>query len=147
MSSSWETGSLFFMKLSSNARTPKRGSDRAAGLDLFAAEDHCIPPGGRACVKTDIVVEIPPGCYGRIAGRSSLAVRAGVDVGGGVVDQDFRGPIGVVLFNHGSGDFLVKKNDRIAQLIIEKIVSAVPVEVDSLGTTDRGSGGFGSTGV
>ena len=94
-----------------------------------------------------IPVEVPPGCYGRIAPRSGLAVRAGVDVGGGVIDQDFRGPIGVILLNHGSGDFLVKKDDRIAQLIIEKIVSAVPVEVDSLGTTDRDSGGFGSTGV
>ena len=144
--SSWETGRLFFMKLSPDARSPKRGSDRAAGLDLFAAEDACIPPGGRACIKTDIAVEIPPGCYGRIAPRSGLALHAGIDVGGGVVDEDFRGPVGVILFNHGSSDFLVKKNDRIAQLIIEKVVAVVPSEVDCLGATVRGSGGFGSTG-
>ena len=137
---------LRFVKLSAYASTPIRSSFDAAGLDLFSAEDIAIAPGGRACVATDIMVEVPHGFYGRVAPRSGLALKFGINVGGGVIDADFRGNIGVILFNHGDDVFSVRKFDRIAQLVIEKIAVLVPTEVSSLDQTARGSDGFGSTG-
>ena len=138
---------LRFVKMSSRASSPVRGSADAAGLDLRAAESISIPAGGRACVKTDLQVAIPVGYYGRIAARSGLALKYGVAVGGGVVDADFRGGVGVILFNHGEEAFQVHCHDRIAQLIIEAIICPTPVEVASLEETVRGAGGFGSTGT
>ena len=106
-----------------------------------------IPPGGRAVVATDLSIACPAGTYGRIAPRSGLAVKKGIDVGAGVVDADYRGPVGVVLFNLGSEEFQVNEGDRIAQLVLEQIIMS-PIEVvDKLDETVRGSGGFGSTGV
>ena len=98
-------------------------------------------------MPTDLSVSVPPGTYGRIAPRSGLALRCGVDVGAGVVDSDYRGPVGVILFNHSDTDFSISAGDRIAQLILEKIEQADVVETDELGSTERGHGGFGSTGV
>lgn len=85
-----------------------------------------------------------------LAPRSGLALKNGIDVGAGVIDYDYRGNVGVILFNHNDSEFVVKEGDRIAQLILEKIVMADPVEVaadEDLPSTERGSGGFGSTGV
>ena len=90
---------------------------------------------------------IPEGHYGRVAPRSGLAVKNFIDVGAGVIDCDYRGALGVVLFNHSADDFHIKPGDRIAQLIIEKISTPDVVEVDDLDETARGAGGFGSTGV
>lgn len=87
------------------AKLPVRGSAQAAGYDLFACEDAVIPKGGRAVVQTGIHVALPEGHYGRVAPRSGLAVKHGIDVGAGVVDSDYRGLLGVVLFNFGSDDF------------------------------------------
>jgi len=87
------------------AKLPVRGSTQAAGYDLFACEDAVIPKGGRAVVQTGIHVALPEGHYGRVAPRSGLAVKHGIDVGAGVVDSDYRGLLGVVLFNFGSDDF------------------------------------------
>ena len=84
---------LCFTKLSSQARAPVKGSERAAGFDLFSAETVIIQPGGRACVKTDLQLAIPPGCYGRVAPRSGLALKHGIDVGTGVVDADYKGNV------------------------------------------------------
>lgn len=84
-------------------------------------------------------------CYK--APRSGLALKHAIDVGAGVIDADYRGPVGVVLFNHSDSDFEVKHGDRIAQLIIQQIVIPDVLEVEDLDTTDRGAGGFGSTGV
>ena len=92
-------------------------------------------------------MNIPVTCYGRIAPRSGLAWKKHIDVGAGVIDADYRGNVGVVLFNHGEEDLQVKRGDRIAQLILEKISYADIVEVDDLDATARGDGGFGSTGV
>ncbi|AXA52089.1 dUTP pyrophosphatase [Malassezia restricta] len=128
------------------AKLPVRGSAQAAGYDLFACEDAVIPKGGRAVVQTGIHVALPEGHYGRVAPRSGLAVKHGIDVGAGVVDSDYRGLLGVVLFNFGSDDFQFRAGDRIAQLVIEKISTPDVEEVDSLDDTTRGSGGFGSTG-
>mmetsp|Transcript_16270 Transcript_16270/g.24608 ORF Transcript_16270/g.24608 Transcript_16270/m.24608 type:complete len:210 (-) Transcript_16270:548-1177(-) len=133
--------------LSDKATIPTRGSPESAGLDLSSAESVTIPSGQRKVVKTDLSIACPQGTYARIAPRSGLAVKHGLDVGAGVVDADYRGPVGVVLFNLGENDYTVQPGDRIAQLILEQICMADVVTVDSLDETQRGSAGFGSTGV
>ncbi|XP_075132302.1 deoxyuridine 5'-triphosphate nucleotidohydrolase, mitochondrial isoform X1 [Leptodactylus fuscus] len=137
---------LRFAKLSENAYTPTRGSARAAGYDLYSAYDYVIGPQDKAIVKTDIQICVPSGCYGRVAPRSGLAAKHFIDVGAGVVDEDYRGNVGVVLFNFGKEPFTVKKGDRVAQLICERIVYPDLEEVKVLDDTERGAGGFGSTG-
>ncbi len=134
-------------RLSENAIVPKRGSPLSAGYDLSSAEETVIPAGGKGIVKTDLSIACPVGTYGRIAPRSGLAVKKFIDVGAGVVDADYRGPVGIVLFNFGSNDFHVQPGDRIAQLILEKVCMADVMEVDELTDTVRGEGGFGSTGI
>ena len=121
---------LKFHKLSSNAMAPVRGSEFAAGMDLFAAEAKTIPSKGRALVKTDLQVALPDGCYGRIAPRSGLAYKKGIDVGAGVIDQDYRGNVGIILFNFGDDDFVVEQGDRIAQFILERIFIPTLVECE-----------------
>ncbi|XP_004931317.1 deoxyuridine 5'-triphosphate nucleotidohydrolase [Bombyx mandarina] len=137
---------LKFTRLSENAFQPVRGSEKAAGIDLMSAYDYTVPARGKELVKTDLQIELPPGCYGRVAPRSGLALKNFIDVGAGVIDEDYRGNVGVVLFNHSDTDFSVKKGDRIAQLICEKIYYPVLQEVANLSVTQRGDGGFGSTG-
>ncbi|MEJ1278686.1 deoxyuridine 5'-triphosphate nucleotidohydrolase, mitochondrial isoform X1 [Cricetulus griseus] len=138
--------SLRFVRLSEHATAPTRGSARAAGYDLYSAYEYTIPPMEKAIVKTDIQIAVPSGCYGRVAPRSGLAVKHFIDVGAGVIDEDYRGNVGVVLFNFGKEKFEVKKGDRIAQLICERIFYPDLEEVQTLDDTARGSGGFGSTG-
>ena len=140
-------GILKVQKLSNNAALPKRSTDGAAGYDLCASQDCTIPAGGKGLVKTGLSISFPAGLYARIAPRSGLALKKFIDVGAGVVDADYRGEVGVVLFNHGDQDFQVKMGDRIAQLILEKIDTPPVEEVQDLDNTVRGSGGFGSTGV
>jgi len=137
---------LRFAKLSEHAKAPTRGSSVAAGYDLYAAEEMVIEPGKRACVKTDIQIEVPDGTYGRVAPRSGLAAKHGIDVGAGVVDKDYRGNVMVLLFNFGDAAFNVARGDRIAQLVLEKICMAELEELPTLDDTERGDGGFGSTG-
>jgi deoxyuridine 5'-triphosphate nucleotidohydrolase len=137
-------------RLSEYAVIPTRGSQEAAGYDLYAAYDCEIEPQSKSIVKTDLAIAVPFGCYGRIAPRSSFAWKQHTDIGAGVVDSDYRGNVGVVVFNLSSSVVKVSRGDRIAQLILEKICFADISEVDSndeLGETIRGSGGFGSTGV
>lgn len=135
-----------FKKLSSTATIPTRADSGAAGYDLYAAEAIIVPARDRQLVKTDIAVALPAGTYGRIAPRSGLAWKKGLDVGAGVCDHSYVGNIGVVLFNHTDDDYEIAVGDRIAQLIITIIITPEPEEVDELPTTERGSGGFGSTG-
>ncbi|NWU43579.1 DUT protein, partial [Hylia prasina] len=137
---------LRFTKLSENAFAPSRASPRAAGYDLHSAYDCVIPPKEKAVIKTDIQIALPAGCYGRIAPRSGLAAKHFIDVGAGVIDEDYRGNVGVVLFNFGKETFEVKKGDRIAQLICERVCYPELEEVEALDETERGEGGFGSTG-
>ncbi|KAH8556987.1 dUTPase-like protein [Umbelopsis sp. PMI_123] len=138
--------SLLVKRLSDRARIPTRGSSHAAGYDLFCSADTVIPAQGKAIVPTDISIAVPSGCYGRVAPRSGLAVKHHLDTGAGVIDEDYRGPVGVVMFNFAKTDYEVKEGDRIAQLILEQIFTPPVVEVESLEETDRGAGGFGSTG-
>lgn len=134
-------------RLSENATIPTRAISDSAGFDLFSAENKTIDEFSHALIKTDISIEVPYGTYARVAPRSGLAIKHMIQVGGGVVDYGYRGPIGVILFNHGKEKFTITKGDRIAQLILELIVMTDIVEVTELTTTERGTGGFGSTGM
>lgn len=125
------------------AKLPVRGSKQAAGLDLFAAEEKVIPAQGKGIISTGIAVELPVGVYGRVAPRSGLAVKSFIDVGVGVIDKDYRVIMGVVLFNFSLKEFVIKKGDRVAQLLLEKIEEPVVVECEELGGTGRGNKGFG----
>lgn len=136
-----------------HGRTPTRGSDGAAGYDLYAAHDTVVPARGKGLVKTDLAFELPNGVYGRIAPRSGLAWKKHIDVGAGVVDPDYRGNVGVVLFNHGQEDLYVRRGDRVAQLVLERFMVAAsvrtydrPPPAAPSGPAARGADGFGSTG-
>lgn len=140
---------LLVQLLTDTSRQPSRATADAAGYDLHSDEDTDIGWGGHGTVRTGIAVAVPAGCYGRIAPRSGLATRRGIDVLAGVVDADYRGEIVVVLanYNRGQGPFRVKRGDRIAQLIIERCETPEVDVVDELPPTARASAGFGSTGV
>ncbi|AOA62275.1 Deoxyuridine triphosphate diphosphatase (dUTPase) [Komagataella phaffii CBS 7435] len=133
---------------SDKAKTPTRGSPLSAGYDIYSAEQTIIPAKGQAVVSTDLTVIVPIGTYGRVAPRSGLAVKHGIQTGAGVIDADYRGEVRVLLFNHGDKDFQIEAGDRIAQLVLEKIVLAdiVAITREELDVTERGEGGFGSTG-
>ena len=137
---------IFFVKLSPNATAPTRGSKQAAGIDLYSAYDYVIPSNERILVKTDIQIAVPDGCYGRIAPRSGLAYTHYIDVFGGVIDRDFRGNVVIILVNFGKEEYKIKRGDRVAQLILERIFSPFLKESPFLNKTERGEGGFGSTG-
>ena len=133
---------------SETAQAPKRGSDGAAGYDLYCDEESVtIEPGTRKMLSVGFSVAVPIGYYARIAPRSSLAWKHGIDVGAGVIDSDYRGLVRVILFNLGDAAFTVTRGDRIAQMILEKITTPEVCVVDDLSDTSRGSGGFGSTGL
>jgi dUTP pyrophosphatase len=135
-------------KLSDKAKIPSQGSKYAAGYDLYAAEEVLVNTMGRKLVKTNISIAIPEGYYGRIAPRSGLAYKNGIDVLAGVIDSDYRGDIGVILLNTDNNlDFEVNVGDRIAQIIIEKCHSVNWETVETLDATVRSEGGFGSSGV
>ena len=142
-----ETGELQVKLLRENAVLPVRGSAGVAGYDLCAANNCIIPSRGKGTVDTRLAVSLPPGTYARIAPRSGLAIRNFIDVGAGVVDSDYRGEIKVILFNHSAEDFAVQAGDQIAQLILERIETPQVKKVAALDDTDRGAGGFGSTGT
>jgi dUTP pyrophosphatase len=137
---------LRFKKLHAEAKLPTRGSAEAAGLDVYAVGRVVLAPGARAAVRTGVAVAIPRGFYGRVAPRSGLAVRHGLDTLSGVIDSDYRGEILCVLVNHGDEPFEIETGARVAQLIIESIALPEPVWADDLDETRRGAGGFGSTG-
>lgn len=140
--------SLVNIKLLTNdAMTPTRGSSGSAGSDLYASRPCVVPAHGNALVHTDIAMAIPDGHYGRISPRSGKALNDKLDVGGGIIDSDYRGELGVIIFNHGDSPYKVVCGEKIAQLIIQQFAVMVPVVVDELPDTKRGSGGFGSTGV
>ena len=125
---------------------PEYTSAGAAGADLRASEAVDIPPGGRAAVPTALRLQIPPGHVGLVWPRSGLAVRHGIDTLAGVVDSDYRGEVRVVLVNHGDEPFHIARGDRVAQLLVQRVERAAFTAVASVDETDRGAGGFGSTG-
>lgn len=138
---------LEVVALHPDARVPTRATPMSAGLDLHACENVVVPSLDFRLVRTGLAMTVPPGTYGRIAPRSSLAMK-GVDVFAGVVDRDYTGEVSVLLMNHSNCNREFRVGDRIAQLILERIDDgAVAVAVDALAPSARGEGGFGSTGA
>lgn len=137
-------------KLNPNAILPSYGSDGAAGADLYAClqESITIDPGETAWIPTGISLEVPAGYAGLIYARSSLGVKRGLAPANkvGVIDSDYRGEINVVLLNHGKEPQMISNGDRIAQFLITPVLTPRFIEVKELSDTDRGAGGFGSTG-
>lgn len=133
--------------LSTNAKVPIRANEFAAGYDLFSLYNYTIHPHQRILIQTGIAIEIPDGYYGRIAPRSGLAMKKGIDVMAGVIDSDYRGELGVLLLNTDPEKvFYIESGDKIAQIIFEKYYS-FDIEIsDEISKTNRGDGGFGSTG-
>src|ERR1700710_2825974 len=131
---------------------PEYQPPHAAGVDLLAAVPESAPlvlaPGRHALVPTGLTIALPPGYEAQVRPRSGLAAKHGVTVlnSPGTIDADYRGEIGVLLINHGEAPFPIRRGERIAQMVIAPVTQAQLVEVDTLSSTDRGSGGFGSTG-
>lgn len=138
-------------KLHPLALLPSYGSVEAAGADLYACleEDVTILPGSDAWIPTGIAVELPKGFAGLIYARSGLACKRGLAPANkvGVIDSDYRGQIVVVLHNHGTQAQKVTHGERIAQMVITPVLTPPYVQAEELSGTDRGAGGFGSTGV
>jgi deoxyuridine 5'-triphosphate nucleotidohydrolase len=137
---------LSFKRLDPKAVLPARGSSLAAGLDIYAIEELTIQPGERVLARTGLAVAIPEGYYGRLAPRSGLATQKGLDTLAGVIDADYRGEIRCLLYNAGDEAIHLPVQSKICQLILEKIITPTAVWADEISDTDRGSGGFGSTG-
>lgn len=134
--------------LTDTATAPTYATDGSAGLDLYADGDYAIPSESDfAVVSTGISVEIDADKTGLVWPRSGMASKFGIDTGAGVIDSDYRGEVKVLLFNHGEYAYKIKRGDRIAQLLIVPSYRPKIEIVDSLDETERGAGGFGSTGV
>jgi len=136
-------------KLSDKAVVPQYAHIGDAGMDLYATEDVTIPPMSAKLVHTGIAVALPDGYEAQIRSRSGLALKSGVFVlnSPGTIDTGYRGEIGVILFNTTTADFALSVGSRIAQMVLAPITKGTAVVVEDLDETDRGVGGFGSTGV
>ena len=139
------TATLPMRRLDPAAVLPTRAHADDAGLDLYSLEDAMLAPGQGQVVRTGVAVAVPAGHGGLVCDRSSLA-RRGLKTAGGVIDAGYRGELGVVLWNISGAAQSVKKGERLAQLLVLPVATPVPVEMDDLGETARGAGGFGSTG-
>ena len=156
---------VYFRKLRPEAVIPTKAADGDAGYDLYACDSAILAPFQRKIISTGLVIEIPKGYYGRVAPRSGLAIKKGIDVLAGVVDSGYRGELNVVLINLTAPEtrnttitsaydglfgppntFSIKRGDRIAQLIIEKCHDVEWEEVSETSESERGIGGFGSSG-
>lgn len=128
---------------------PRYATGGAAGMDVVSAEDVTIPPGARHAVATGLSMAIPHGYEIQVRPRSGLAFKHGITVPNtpGTIDSDYRGELKVLLINHGTETFTIARGDRVAQLVLAPVTQAQWVEVDELDTTERGGGGFGSTGT
>ena len=127
---------------------PRYATQGAAGMDVLAAEDVTLAPGGRHAVATGLSVAIPPGYEIQVRPRSGLALKHGISVPNtpGTIDSDYRGELKVILINHGGEPFAIHRGDRVAQLVLAPVTLAGWDEVAELDETSRGAGGFGSTG-
>jgi dUTP pyrophosphatase len=132
--------------LSKHAKSPVYSTPGSAAMDLYAAEDKTLPPQQPMCVSLDLAAAIPEGYVGLIKSRSGLCVKHNITAQAGVIDSDYRNNISVVLFNSGKEEYQVKRHDRIAQMLLLPCPQMKIEQVDSLEMTERGMGGFGSTG-
>ena len=140
---------LRIKRIRPGAVLPAYAHESDAGMDLCSAVDAVVPKGGRALVPTGLVFMLPPGYEAQVRPRSGLALKRGVTVLNtpGTIDAGYRGEVGVVLANFGEADFEVKAGDRIAQAVVAPVTKAAVEECGDVDSTDRGKGGFGSTGV
>lgn len=141
---------LAVQRLDPDLPLPSYARDGDAGLDLYAAETVTLAPGARVAVGTGIAVAIPNGCAGFVLPRSGLALRHGLSLVNtpGLIDAGYRGEIRVLLVNHDlEASVTLARGDRIAQLVVQRVETAEPVEVEKLPESARGAGGFGSTGA
>lgn len=147
---------LTFVKLTQDAEDVVQGTDKSAGYDIKACETVLIPARSKQTVKTGLRVEFPVGVYGRLASRSGLAVKHGIEVGAGVIDEDYEGELMVLLWNHSDCDFKVEKGDRICQFIPHgeiRVKVCIKNKAGEVGRplnvvrSNRGVSGFGSTGA
>lgn len=131
------------------AQLPAYAHPGDAGMDVRSIEDVTLAPGARALVRTGLVLELPPDAEAQVRPRSGLALKHGVTVLNtpGTIDAGYRGEVGVILVNLGAEPFVVEKGMKIAQLVVAPLAQAEVVEVSAVDATDRGAGGFGSTGV
>jgi dUTP pyrophosphatase len=134
-----------FKRLDKDAQLPTRATEGAAGFDIYCNGYYVIAPDVRCLLDTGVAMAIPDGWCGVIMPRSGLAARYGIDRLAGLIDSDYRGEVKVSLINHGESAVEFKKGDRIAQIVFLPVMTE-SCEVDSFDDTDRGSGGFGSTG-
>lgn len=127
---------------------PQYETDGAGALDIRAnnIKTMVIPAGGHALIQTGLFVAVPKGYKLRLAGRSGLSFKSAVEVHRGIIDSDYRGPLGVIVYNHSDAPFKVECGDRVCQAFLQRVVRIKWVETDELAPTDRGEGGFGSTG-
>jgi dUTP pyrophosphatase len=140
---------VLITRLDASVPLPRYGKPGDAGADIASRVDMVLKAGERALVPTGLSIALPPGYVALVHPRSGLAIKNGISMvnSPGTVDASYRGELQVILINHDlHEDFIIKKGDRIAQLVIQKFEVAEFIEVDSLPGTDRGSGGFGSTG-
>ena len=144
---SWNGHPLRFMKLERDAITPTKANSSDAGFDLYASHGTILQKRAHKLIKTGIAMEIPRGYVGLIWPRSGLAYKHGLDVFAGVIDSEYRGDVGVILYNSQYGNYSISKGDRIAQIILQKVEDFELVEVSELNDTDRHEKGFGSSGV
>ena len=140
---------VLFRKIDSAAKLPEYAHPGDAGMDVFSVADILLPPGGRALIRTGLVMHLPPDAEAQVRPRSGLALKHGVTVlnAPGTIDAGYRGEVGVILINHGSEPFRVEKGMKIAQIVVAPVVRAEIAETAESDSTDRGSGGFGSTGI
>lgn len=145
-----------FILINDNATSPERGTLKSAGYDLKSSENTIVQARSHKAIKTGVKVILPPNTYGRIASRSGLSFKNGIEVGAGVIDEDYRNELMVILHNHSDKDFVIESKDRIAQLIVERVVYPTTLIEDVNGGIQtikscirsiRGLGGFGSTGT
>jgi dUTP pyrophosphatase len=127
---------------------PHYATSGAAGMDVLSAEDVTIAPGARHAVATGLALAIPQGFEIQVRPRSGLALKHGITVPNtpGTIDSDYRGELKVIMINHGAEDFAISRGDRVAQLVLAPVTQARWIEVEELDSTERGEGGFGSTG-
>lgn len=140
---------LRFKKVHPEAVLPAYAHASDAGMDVRSVEDVVIPAGGRALVHTGLVMLLPPGYEAQVRPRSGLALKHGITVLNtpGTIDSGYRGEVGVILANFGGEGFAVAKGDKIAQIVVAPVTQAAIEEAYEIDKTDRGAGGFGSTGV
>lgn len=139
---------LNIKKIHTDAITPSYAHHGDAGLDLFSVEERLLKAGERGIIRTGLIVELPKGTEGQIRPRSGLALKHGITLlnSPGTIDEGYRGELGIIIINHGKEDFLVTKGMKIAQMVVQSVLSVEVQEVDYLADTKRGTGGFGSTG-